>query len=70
MKGEKEIRKMIDKMDRKIEEDPFYNDVFAPKEDSPLYHARLALKWVLGEMELKEEVRRQPDEKQFKEVRR
>jgi len=49
MKSEKEIRKMIDRIDRKIGEDPFYNDVFAPKEDSPLYQVKLALKWVLGE---------------------
>jgi len=40
---------MIDKIDRKIEEDPFYNDVFAPKEDSPLYYTKLTLKWVLEE---------------------
>jgi len=57
MRSEEEIREMIDKMDRKIEEDPYYNDVFAPKESSPLYFVRLALKWVLGEMELKEEVK-------------
>jgi len=42
---------MIDKISEKIEEDPFYNDVFAPKEDSPLYFVKLALKWVLKEAE-------------------
>jgi len=51
MKSEKEVREMIDRIDRKIEEDPFYNNVFAPKEDSPLYYTKLALKWVLGEAE-------------------
>jgi len=51
MRTEKEIRQMIDRMDRKIEEDPFYNDVFAPKESSPLYFVELALKWVLKEAE-------------------
>jgi len=49
MRSEEEVREMIDRMDRKIEEDPFYNGVFAPKEDSPLYTAKLALEWVLGE---------------------
>jgi len=49
MRSEEEVREKIDKIDGKIEEDPFYNDVFAPKEDSPLYQAKLALKWVLGE---------------------
>jgi len=49
MRSEEEVREMIDRIDRKIEEDPFYNDVFAPKEDSPLYQAKLALEWVLGE---------------------
>jgi len=51
MRSEEEIREMIDKMDRKIKEDPFYNDVFAPKESSPLYFVKLALKWVLKEAE-------------------
>jgi len=49
MRSEEEIRKMIGKIGKKIEEDPFYNGVFAPKEDSPLYQAKLALKWVLRE---------------------
>jgi len=49
MRSEEEVREMIDKIEKKIEEDPFYNGVFAPKEDSPLYHVKLALKWVLGE---------------------
>ena len=57
MRSEEEIREMIDKIDRKIEEDPVFDDVFAPKEDSPLHQAKLALKWVLGEMELREEVK-------------
>jgi len=50
-RSEEEIREMIDRMDEKIEEDPFYNDVFAPKESSPLYFVKLALKWVLKEAE-------------------
>jgi len=50
-RSEEEIREMIDRMDRKIEEDLFYNDVFAPKESSPLYFVKLALKWVLKEVE-------------------
>jgi len=49
IRSEREIRKMIDRIDEKIEEDPFYNNVFASKESSPLYFAKLALKWVLGE---------------------
>jgi len=49
MRSEEEVREKIDRIDEKIEEDPFYNNVFAPREDSPLYHAKLALKWVLGE---------------------
>jgi len=51
VRSEEEIREMIDRIDEKIEEDPFYNDVFASKESSPLYFAKLALKWVLGEAE-------------------
>jgi len=51
MRSEEEIRKMIDRIDEKIKEDPFYNGVFAPKEDSPLYFVKLALKWVLEEVE-------------------
>jgi len=57
-RSEEEIREMIDRMDRKIEEDPFYNDVFAPKESSPLYFVKLALKWVLKEAEEDERNRR------------
>jgi len=50
-RSEEEIREMIDRMSEKIEEDPFYNDVFVPKESSPLYFVKLALKWVLKEAE-------------------
>jgi len=49
MRSEEEVREIIDRIDKKIEEDPFYNGMFAPKEDSPLYQVKLALKWVLGE---------------------
>jgi len=51
MRSEEEVREKIDRIDEKIEEDPFYNDVFAPKENSPLYQVKLALKWVLEEAE-------------------
>jgi len=62
MRSEEEIREMIDRLDRKIEEDPVFDGILAPKEDSPLHQAKLALKWVLGEMELREEVKEAEDE--------
>jgi len=62
MRSEEEVQEMIDRIDKKIKEDPIYDDVFAPKEDSPLHQAKLALKWVLGEMKLREEVKEAEEE--------
>jgi len=43
MRSEEEIREMIDRIDRKIEENPV-SDKSAPNE---LHRAKLTLKWVL-----------------------